>query len=85
MASAHRKRFTWTALAVGAMLLTASSPHGVGHEAPRQPVQFAELGIVARRLRHEVSVGQLEVDPGGVRLPQMAMVHQVPVPLREWS
>jgi N-acetylglucosamine-6-sulfatase len=33
MASAHRKRFTWTALAVGAMVLTASSAHDVGHEA----------------------------------------------------
>ena len=45
--------------------------HGVGDEAPRQTVQLAQLRILARRLRGEVAVGELEVDAGRVHLAQL--------------
>src|SRR3989442_7902522 len=46
--------------------------HAVGDEAAGQAVKLPELRVSGRRLRDETPVGELEVDAGRIRLPQVA-------------
>src|SRR5881396_1729998 len=47
--------------------------HSVGDEGPREAVELAEALVLGRRFCHELAVGELEVDAGGMRLPQLAL------------
>src|SRR5262245_28138296 len=46
---------------------------GVRHETSRQAVQLLQLRVLARGLRNEMAVGQLEVDAHGMRLTQFTL------------
>src|SRR5207249_3163507 len=50
-----------------------NAQHGVGHQAARQPVKLAELGILGRALGDKVPVRELEVDAARKRLLQLAL------------
>src|SRR5262245_20091115 len=45
----------------------------VGHEAARQAVELAELGVLAQRLRVQLIAGDLEADAGRQRLKELAL------------
>ena len=45
----------------------------VGHQAARQAVELAELRVVGVEPGHQLTVGELEHDAGGMRLAQLAL------------
>src|SRR5712691_5856569 len=47
--------------------------HGVRDEGPRQAVELAQALVLGRRFRQELTGGELEVDAGRMRLPQLAL------------
>ena len=59
--------------------------HRVRHEAPRQTMELAELGIVGRSLRMKVSVLQLEADAGGHGLAKRCLWAPEPQQPLSWT